>query len=102
VLHELLGDASAAFREFLVDGRPRCRDGGGDLLPAGGESLAHIDGRVSKRLRRFLARRRDFPRDLAADAAQGLAHALAIVGQRLALACKLVDEISLIRFSFSL
>ena len=93
VLDELLGDARAALGKFLVDGRSGCRHGGGDLLPASGESLAHGNGGVAERLRRLFARGRDLSCNLTADAAQSLAHALAIIGQRLALARKFVDEV---------
>ena len=48
---------------------------------------------MAKRLRRLFARGRNLPRDLASDAAQRLAHALAIICKSLTLARKLVNEV---------
>ena len=93
VLDELLGDAGAALGKLFVDGRSGRAHGGGDLLPPRGERLAHGNGGVAEGLRCFFARGGDLSCNLAANAAQSLAHPLAIIGQRLALARKLVDEV---------
>ncbi len=94
MLHKLIRNAGAALRQLFVDRRSGRRDGRGNLLAAACEGLRHRHARLIERLGRPLAGGVDFAGDLAADAAQSLAHALAVVGEGFPLARKLVDEVS--------
>ena len=82
----------AALRQLLVDEGAGLGGGGGDEAALALDDLGEATRGGRERVGRELARAQDLPRHLSADAAQGIADAVGVVGERRPLALQLLDQ----------